>query len=622
MPVDERTPRGATVVTRAAAGDETADGATDFVETQAIGASPEGETIIPSWGQTTWASLPDPGYQVGELIGRGGMGEVVVAQDLRIQREVAVKRIRAKAPSHDAVERFLREARIQARLDHPAIVPVYELGTDEDGLPYFTMKRLTGETLYKRLADNAPIRPLLRAFVDVCHAIRLAHERGVVHRDLKPSNIMLGDFNEVYVLDWGVARVLSDRKRTTHPMQAIVDVPDEMEDGTTSGAILGTPGYMAPEQIRGDELGVTADIYALGSILFEILAGEPLHPRGEAALSTTLTQPQSAPGKRSRRQIPPELDGVCFDALSEDPRARPTARELADRIQAYLDGDRDLERRKGLAMEQLDSARAALEAGGASAPATAMRRAGRALALDPENEDASTLITKLMLEPPKEYPPELRDRMEKDSEAINRERSRRALISYALTLVLFAVLIPVFDIKNWTLFLCFLGMLGVLCLICAQGMRTGKTPLAPAFVANLCGVVLFSRIMGPYMLTPIVTMSVLLSFTASPRLLARPFWIWLWCGLAIGVPTVLDALGVMPTSTTLVHGEWRIASDMFNLRNLSLPLLILANIGFMLIAVRFMLGISRRRETSRVKLQIQAWHLEQMLPTQNQPWQT
>src|SRR5262245_22779220 len=123
------------------------------------------ETIIPTWGASTIVALPDPGYQLGTMIGRGGMGEVLVAQDQRIGREVAVKRIRSREPSPDAVARFLREARIQARLDHPAIVPVYELGTDGDGRPYFTMKRLAGVTLAKRLDERAPVQPLLRAFV-------------------------------------------------------------------------------------------------------------------------------------------------------------------------------------------------------------------------------------------------------------------------------------------------------------------------------------------------------------------------------------------------------------------------------------------------------------------------
>src|SRR5688572_14775171 len=145
--------------------------------------------------------LPAKEYTVRDVIGRGGMGEVLVADDLRIGREVAYKRMLSESSSTAGLSRFLREARIQARLDHPAIVPVYELSTDDEGRPYFTMKRVTGMTLAQRLAAGGVTNRLLRAFAEVCLAIEYAHARGVVHRDLKPSNIMLGKYGEVYVLD-------------------------------------------------------------------------------------------------------------------------------------------------------------------------------------------------------------------------------------------------------------------------------------------------------------------------------------------------------------------------------------------------------------------------------------
>src|SRR5665647_1872842 len=145
-------------------------------------------------------------YALGEVIGKGGMGEVVSAHDRRIGRDVALKRLNADAPTEADINRFLREARIQARLDHPAIVPVHELGRDANGRPYFTMKRLTGETLRDQLPKEQPgNQRMLRAFGEMCLAVEFAHMRGVVHRDLKPSNIMLGDYGEVYILDWGLA---------------------------------------------------------------------------------------------------------------------------------------------------------------------------------------------------------------------------------------------------------------------------------------------------------------------------------------------------------------------------------------------------------------------------------
>jgi serine/threonine protein kinase len=607
--------------TRADPGDATADGqGAGFAATNAP--TNTGPTIIPSWGPSAYASLPEPGYQLGGLIGRGGMGEVVVAQDQRIGREVAVKRIRAKHPTHDAVERFLREARIQARLDHPAIVPVYELGTDADGLPYFTMKRLAGVTLSKRLTEKSAIQPLLRAFVDVCLAIQLAHTRGVVHRDLKPSNIMLGDYGEVYVLDWGVARVTSDRSRATHPMQAVGE-PSDPDEGTTAGAILGTPGYMPPEQIKGIEVTSAADVYALGAILFEILAGEPLHPRGEAALATTLTQPQEAPAKRAgNRAIPPELDGVCFDSLAEDPAERPTARALADRIQSYLDGDRDLERRRTLANVQLHSAQDALANGGDDAHATAMRRAGRALALDPDNEDAAALVGKLLLDPPKTPPKELLVAIDKDARQQNQTRAKNALWSYGVVIALTLVMLPILDVKDWTLQISFIGIVTILCGLAYRGIRTGRSRLKAMYVVNLFGIVLFSRLIGPFMLTPIMTLGVLLSFSTSSRLITRPLVIWIWVILAVGIPIAAELSGLFPRTFQFENGEVLTRSQFYNLHGwVSELVLIVANLLLILIIVRSMLTLSRGRYDAHMKLQIQAWHLEQMLPAKR-PWQT
>src|SRR5262245_40087134 len=214
-------------------------------------------------GAPTRLSLPN--YSVGDVIGKGGMGEVLLARDPEIGRDVAIKRM-VDGASPALLARFMREAKIQARLEHPAIVPVHELGRDAEGRPYFTMKRLTGTTLHEVLQRPPRLPELLRTFVDVCLAIGFAHARGVVHRDLKPANIMVGDFGEVYVLDWGLARVTAeaDEPRSSDDLAAA--------DGLTqAGAMLGTPGYMAPEQVRDAGLvGPAADVYALGCLLFEI----------------------------------------------------------------------------------------------------------------------------------------------------------------------------------------------------------------------------------------------------------------------------------------------------------------------------------------------------------------
>ncbi len=239
-----------------------------------------GATPTPARASASTGALPAR-YALTGTIGSGGMGEVLLATDRQIDRDVAIKRMRVE-PTPGMVARFVREAKIQGRLEHPAIVPVHELATDADGRPFFVMKRLTGTTLAEIITrpGDWTRQKLLRAFADVCLAIEFAHKRRIIHRDLKPANIMLGDYGEVYVLDWGVARLLDDGDE---PAEASEGSQPAREGETEVGAILGTPGYMAPEQLRGDRVDESADVYALGCILFEILAGQPLLPRDRSA---------------------------------------------------------------------------------------------------------------------------------------------------------------------------------------------------------------------------------------------------------------------------------------------------------------------------------------------------
>jgi len=269
-------------------------------------------------------------YELLETLGRGGMGEVLVARDEQLGREVAVKRMLQAAPSVAAIERFLREARVQGRLDHPAIVPVHELGRDVAGLPFFVMKKVSGTTLADIIkADDSsrfPRQRLLRAFVDVCLAVEFAHVRGVVHRDLKPANIVLGEYGETYILDWGIAKVTGD-----DTVGAFADVDSGSgENATVAGTVIGTPGYIAPEQVRGaTDIDPRADVYSLGCTLFEILAGERLHPRGLDALHSTVAGIDARPSIRApRREIPLELDTVCVDATRPHDARIASARAL------------------------------------------------------------------------------------------------------------------------------------------------------------------------------------------------------------------------------------------------------------------------------------------------------
>jgi len=579
------------------------------IDDQGLAPTQPGDTFVEESGGGARLVLPDAGYVLGDVIGRGGMGEVVRAEDKRIGRSVAVKRMRSSKPSADAIARFLREARIQARLDHPAIVPVHELGVDEHGRPYFTMKRLAGITLAETIAQRGERQRLLRAFVDVCLAIEFAHTRGVVHRDLKPSNIMLGDYGEVYVLDWGVARVLGDEA----PQRMSSTDIDSLEEGTKTGDLLGTPGYMSPEQIRGQRVRTASDVYALGTILFEILAGEPLHPRGTAALASTLSAPQQPPAKR-QPDVPPELDAACTAALAEEPDARPTARELADRVQRYLDGDRDHERRRQLAAEHLALARAALASGDPERRAEAMQAAGQALALDPASAEAARLVTGLIVEPPKELPAGLVREISEDERRVGVGRMKPAIFTMLAVMALFPLL-PWMEVRSWAVVGEFYATLVLVTGTYWVLYRRGT----PSAVANLVGTflmaVVFTRVIGPWILTPIVILGSAFPITANPKINARRWVIVLWLFACLVTPLVLERIGVFAPSWRVTELGVISTSSMFvGSGPVDAFALVFTNVAILTAVVLFVRSANRYAIESRRRVLSQAWHLEQLLP--------
>jgi serine/threonine-protein kinase len=559
--------------------------------------------------------LPPPGYQLGTMIGRGGMGEVIAAHDQRIGREVAFKRMRNANASGDALARFLREARIQARLDHPAIVPVYELGKDAEGRPFFTMKRLAGKTLTAHLADkDASRQRLLRAFAEVCLAIELAHSRGVIHRDLKPSNIMLGDFGEVYVLDWGVARVVANRTRApTGGLQAD-DIDSLPVDGTMTGDMLGTPGYMAPEQMRGEiDVGAKVDVYALGAILFEMLVGEPLHPRGHAAVASTLTMEGASPAARKPElAIPPELDAACTSTLHADSSKRPTARELAEKITQYLDGDRDVERRRALAAENLGSARELLATGKRG---EAMRAAGRALALDPESKAAAELVSSMMMEPPAEPPAELVATVDKNETEQAKNRARKG-ITGVLSLLSLSVVVIFLEVHDWRWLVAIWAMLGLSIGLMWVTYKTGRIFSAPMLISSIVLAVLFSRIASPLVLMPTLLCGTILPFSNIPRINDRPWLLYTWCLICALLPTALEMTGVLSPTLSMGNDEhFFLRSAIFgHSRKVGLIWLVVANAVLLVAVARFAIAIGRDRRAVQGKLTNQAWHLGKLLP--------
>ncbi len=555
-----------------------------------------------------------PGYRVGQLLGRGGMGEVVLAHDERIGRDVALKRMSGGSPSEAAVARFLREARIQARLEHPAIVPVHDLGRDADNQPYFTMKRLAGVTLGDLLdAPDPPSRQrLLRAFTDICSAIEFSHLHGVIHRDLKPANIVLGDFGEVYVLDWGVARAVGEREPGS-----VANQVDSLDGMTQAGAIIGTPGFMSPEQVLGSaDVGPPTDIYALGAILFVILAGAPLHAPG-AALQSTLSEVECSPAKRHPdRNVPPELDAVCIEALSKDPGARPTASELASRIEHYLDGDRDLERRRTLAAQWLAQAGEALGAEPLRRRAEAMQHAGRALALDPESREAAQLVTRLMLEPTPELPVELRAELASAETAVQRRQSRVATMSYIAIAIFLAM-------ASWnglhggaTWFVAALAavMAAAAFLLSRRAARHGE--MIVVALGNAVLASLLSRAFGPLIMAPAVTCVMAVSLTSYPQLIDRARLVIAVLVLSWIAPVAMEAAGVLDTTWRVVEGAVVSSSTMIQIGGPStVALLVGANVITIVVVGMFANALARSRRDAQRQVEIQAWHLRQLLPT-------
>ena len=552
------------------------------------------------------------GYIFGEVIGRGGLGEVVIAHDLRVGREVAVKRLHTSQPTGAESARFLREARIQARLDHPAILPVYDLGTDDQGRPFFTMKRLSGVTLAELASSPVASRQrLLRAFADVCLAIEFAHSRGVVHRDLKPSNIMLGDFGDVYVLDWGLARVVGEAVSE-------IDVQTNGLDGfarETSG-LLGTPGYMSPEQLQqAAEAGRPADIYALGAILFEVLAGEPLHPRGPTALQSTITGVVSSPGKRRpERAVPPELDAIVGVMVAIDPAARPTARKVAERVEAYLDGDRDIARRRTMAVDLVWNARSAFNEG---RRAEAMSASGRALALDPESTEAAELVTRAILTPPVDPPPDLRAALDEHEYEAVRRHARGAIIAY-LSLASFFPFAIWDGIRRWDVVL---GVLGMALAMATAAWRIHRRPqrslgamLLYAFGNGLL-VIAMSRLAGPFIFVPALACIVIMSSMAYPVFVVRPWILVSIVGVSFISSFVFEQAGIFTQSWTIVNNQLISHADALELHGLpTMTLLIGGSFAMIGVAGMFAARFYRIGRDAQRQLVIHAWHLGHLLP--------
>jgi serine/threonine-protein kinase len=317
--------------------------------------------------------MPEPSDRSGRLqllgeIARGGMGAVLKGRDVDLGRDLAVKVLLERhGKSPELTRRFVEEAQIAGQLQHPGVVPVYELGTFADRRPFFTMKLVKGRTLSALLEarrDPTEDRPRhLVIFEQVCQTMAYAHARGVIHRDLKPSNVMVGAFGEVQLMDWGLAKVLvsggvaDDERSTRRSDESVIRTVRSGSDADAScaGSILGTPAYMAPEQARGEVEGLDerADVFGLGAILCEILTGQPPYVGRSAAEVQRMAARadlEEALARLESSGVDAELQALARRCLAAEPRHRPReAGEVALAIRHHLDGVQDRLRRAELA---------------------------------------------------------------------------------------------------------------------------------------------------------------------------------------------------------------------------------------------------------------------------------
>jgi serine/threonine protein kinase len=562
-------------------------------------------------------------YALGEVIGRGGMGEVWLARDTRIDRDVAVKVLRGEYTPDEMTARFLREARVQGRLEHPAIVPVHDVGINTQGRPFFVMKRLSGATLHEIIANQDrrrwSRRLLLTRLVDVCHAIAFAHERGVVHRDLKPSNIMLGDFGEVYVLDWGIAKLVGDGVAGRMSIRGIGLGGENSVAETELGAVIGTPGYMAPEQLRGEPVDHRADIYALGCILFEILTGSAALPSGPAAFEATLNATEQRPRTRSpSAEVPPELDDLCAFATAPDPQNRlARADKFAEGLQHFLDGDRDLARRAELANAAAAAAFGLLEQQGADARAAAMNEAGRALALDPSNRDAQAIIGRLLLEPPPATPPEVESMIEAARVDMGRVQLRTA-VRTNLAYFLAAPLLFLTTVRQPLVPIALAVFLAADTVLLASGVRRTRPVGRLLYVALTIHCLLIASaamLFSPFLVLPALAAISVTAFIAHPTS-TRPWAIVGAHMLAVVGPLLGELLGFLPRTFVLDGVELSIHPWAIDIPAIHLAWIVT---GFALVqlatAAVLVLQIRRAGDAAQHEVYVNAWHLRQLLPT-------
>ncbi|HEX5058809.1 MAG TPA: serine/threonine-protein kinase [Kofleriaceae bacterium] len=531
------------------------------------------------------------------LLGKGGMGEVRLMRDRRISRYVAYKVLRAGVENDPGYRaRFLLEARVQGQLEHPAIVPVHDLGETAGGELYFAMKCVRGRTLRQAIDSLAAgvrtpqysRRRLLTAFSSVCLAVDFAHARGVVHRDLKPENVMLGQFGEVYVLDWGIAKVMH---RGETPLADTIDVGIGT-NATKAGSTLGTPKYMSPER----QLGVAnpqTDVFALGVILGEILAAHSEH------------------------DVPPELETIQMRASALDAGGRyPTARALHEALEQFLDGDRDLETRKRVSEEHARRAAEVL-ARADHDPASrtiAGQEIGRALGLDPDNRLALHTLMRMLTDVPAVLPPAAKAEMDRRWTDRQRRQLRRATLPTAMML-LAVPLILWLGVRNWPLFGAYVGLVLLATALQYVSANLTRPTAGPAQFATVAASAVLMTSFGLLGGVPAALAIIALGWRMNVDKAIHGLLILVFIGLWLVAPFVLERLGLQSPMYEVRDGAIVLLPKMNAFPPgrtfVAMVLTTFGAIGAAVIWGRLFINELRRAEH---KLSFQAWQLQQLVP--------
>jgi eukaryotic-like serine/threonine-protein kinase len=562
-----------------------------------------------------------PRYTDVGLLGVGGMGEVRLWRDAWLGRKVAVKSlVPERRDQAESVARFRREARVQAQLEHPSIVPVYDRGLDDSGREIFTMRRIDGRTLGDVLKEGEEsVSSLLGIFRQVCLVVDYAHSRGVIHRDLKPDNILVGDYGEIYVLDWGLAKLLE--KRTT-----TIDAPKSDTERTVAGQILGTPGYMAPEQIgAADDCDERSDVYALGAILFEILCGEPLHQGRTVSVliqSTLMGDRRSLADRAPERDIGPELDTLVMRATAIDPRERfDSARALADAVEAYLDGQRDSDARRELAARHLQAAvEAAEEARGGNPEARqrALREAGRALILAPDERAGLQIAVSLLTEVPKVTPHGVDRAIERSELAEVREGIRHAkwiFVAFVVAAMGVPLWLGVRSVIGVAIVAAPITLAAALAFLAGHGsmsLTQTRATAAASIVLAVAAASAASGFVGPFVVAPPLLIALTVASIVFMGRKIAPLFVAAGV-LAFLVPVALEWEGVVARNYTFEDSQMKVASQLIDLPETPVRVaLILIVIGAVLGASHVVFRVVSDAAKLRRQLQMQIWHLREM----------